>query len=259
MPAYLPGESRDSVDTNPESGNAVIFDLLSGPLNSPLDAQKIDYTTGTPPGWNASTHIPVKTNDSANLSTGGLSTGIGFGSPPIFGAGSADTPKRFADGNFTDNYTPGVTLPSGTDGTDSTLMYIGGGREVAGVVTPYTAGYGIGIAGQGVTRDAGAGPAYTGFKPKLVTATGAVAAGGAGVVEAGFVNVSGVALVSGQSVFGATTTASATPAMVGGGDGDEEEEVDVEEEEEADVEDDEGVLRRVKRKVMRKKKVANKK
>jgi hypothetical protein len=43
-----------------------------------------------------------------------------------------------------------------------------------------------------------------------VTAVGAVAAGG--VVETGFVNRSGVALVADQSVFGSSTTASAAPA-----------------------------------------------
>jgi hypothetical protein len=66
------------------------------------------------------------------------------------------------------------------------------------------------MAGNVGSRDAGAGPAYTGFSTKMVTATGAVANGAA--VEAGFTNRSGVALVTGQSVFGSSTAASAVPA-----------------------------------------------
>jgi hypothetical protein len=97
-------------------------------------------------------------------------------------------------------------------------MYAGGGRTVASTAlkgvpfppNPYTAGFGIGAAGNGGSRDAGAGPAFTGFPAKMVTATGAVATGAA--IEAGFLNRTGVALVTGQSAFGSSNTASAAPA-----------------------------------------------
>ena len=55
----------------------------------------------------------------------------------------------------------------------------------------------------------GAGPAFTGFPLKMVTAAGAVAIGA--VVETGFVNRSPVALTTGQSVFGSGSTALAAP------------------------------------------------
>ncbi len=86
-------------------------------------------------------------------------------------------------------------------------MYIGGGKsDATGAPVPYTAGFGLGMAGNGGSRDAGAGPAFQGFRIKTVTATGAVANGAA--VETGFTNRSGVALVTGQSVFGSATAAS---------------------------------------------------
>jgi hypothetical protein len=145
---------------------------------------------------------------SGNTSTGGLSTGIGFGSPPIIGV---TAPASILAAGFNDDYTPGATKPDGTATTDATYMYIGGGKSLAtGVSSPYTAGYGIGGAGQGGSRDAGAGPAYTGFPAKIVTAAGAVAIGA--VVETGFTNRSGAALTTGQSVLGSSGTASAAPA-----------------------------------------------
>jgi hypothetical protein len=64
----------------------------------------------------------------------------------------------------------------------------------------------MGDAGQGGARDAGAGPAFQGFRTKTVTATGTVA--NAGVVETGFVNRSGVSITTGQSVFGSAVAAS---------------------------------------------------
>jgi len=191
------------------------MDLLSGPKGSPNDVRRIS-------GWNANS-APTYVNDDANQtrSTGGLSTGIGFGS----GNGlqglviGATAPASIKAAGFMDDSTPGVTKPDGTAATDSRLMYLGGGKmgnysaTLYGVpfpVSPYTAGFGIGAAGQSNTRDAGAGPAFTGFQPKMVTATGAVATGAA--VEAGFLNRSGAALVSGQSVFGVSNVASAAVA-----------------------------------------------
>ena len=90
-------------------------------------------------------------------------------------------------------------------------IVFGGGKSLAtGVSSPYTAGWGIGYAGQGGSRDAGAGPAFTGFVGKIVTAAGAVAIGA--VVETGYTNRSGVALTTGQSVLGSFGTASAAPS-----------------------------------------------
>ncbi|GAB3773759.1 hypothetical protein GCM10028796_46770 [Ramlibacter monticola] len=189
MPAGLPGATL-AQQSNPSQGAFVTFDLLSGPKGSPFDKD------GT-----------------GNFSTGALATGIGFNALPVMG-----TSTPFAQRGYTDDYTPGQTKPDGTPTTDSTYMYIGGGRsngETGNAATryqpnPYTAGYGIGGAGNGGSRDAGAGPAFTGFSIKCVTATGAVANGA--VVETGFANRSGLAMTTGQSTFGSNATASAAVA-----------------------------------------------
>ena len=209
MPASLPGENRTTNLANPAAGKAVLYDLLSGPKGSPLDVRKLSFT-----GGNA-----TYTNDAANQnpSTGALSTGIGFGQHvgPLTAANAA----AFRAASFNDDYTPGVTKPDGTASADSRLMYIGGGRSVtvAGAnpagqagCDPYTAGFGIGGAGNGGSRDAGAGPAFTGFALKMVTASAGVAIGAA--IESGFANRSPAALVSGQSTFGSATAASAAVA-----------------------------------------------
>ena len=192
MPAGLPGSTVAENAANPSAGRAVIFDLFSGPKGSPFDRA-----------------------GSSQSSTGALNTGIGFGSPPIFGP---TAPQSLRDAGFNDNYVPGVTMPDGTAvSANSKLMYIGGGRmsntvNADGTRTPnpYATGFGIGMAGNGGSRDAGAGPAFTGFLTKTVTATGAVANGAA--VEAGWTNRSGAALTTGQSVFGSSTSASAAVA-----------------------------------------------
>lgn len=189
MPAGLPGATLAQNQANPSQGPSVIFDPLSGPKASPLDARIIS-------SWVQQS--PIYDDDLLNISTGALCTGIGFGSPPIFGA-AAIAP------NFTDDYVPGQDLPAGTPAADSSIMYIGGGRSLAdGTPDPYDIGeVGLCMAGNGGSRDGGTTP-FTGFPLKTVTATGAVANGAA--VEAGFVNRSGVALVAGQSVFGSNTT-----------------------------------------------------
>jgi hypothetical protein len=185
MPAALPGSTPAQNAANPSAGSMVLFDLLSGPKGSPLDKDA-----------------------AGSASTGALSTGIGFGSPPVIGL---TAPASILAAGFNDDYTPGVSKPFGGASADSSIMYIGGGRSAnTGLSNPYTAGFGIGAAGNGGSRDAGAGPAFTGFTLKMVTATGAVANGAA--VEAGFTNRSGVALVTGQSVFGSASAASAAPA-----------------------------------------------
>lgn len=199
MPASLPGSTLAENQANPSAGKAVIFDPLSGPKASPFDARKIA-------SWSAG--APVYANDPLNCSTGGLSTGIGFGPDSIFGAGAGSAPLKFSERNFTDDYIPGEDAPSSTIGTDSRYMYIGGGRSTAlGVPNPYDETMvGLCAAGNGGSRDGGTTP-FTGFPLKTVTATGAVANGAA--VEAGFTNRSGVSLVTGQSVFGSNTTPNA--------------------------------------------------
>lgn len=199
MPAGLPGDSLFNNQGNPNAGDFVTFDALSGPKDSPFDAKSIDYTTGTPPGWDETDHVPILTNDDSNVSTGALSTGIGFGSPPVIAS---------VGGNFSDAYVPGVTLPDGNPSDDSTIMYIGGGKsDETGAPEPYTEGFGIAAAGNGGSRDSGAN---TGFGMQLVTASGDVANGA--VVETGYVNRSGVAIEAGQSVFGSASTAFDPPA-----------------------------------------------
>ena len=207
MPAALPGATAAQNAANPSQGRAVIFDLFSGPKGSPFDRDVQVPYNGSPGG----TGYPA----SGNQSTGGLSTGIGFGSPPVIGPVSNPNVNNALYGirlaGFSDDYTPGVTKPDGTAAADATLMYIGGGKSLpTGVSAPWAAGFGIGMAGNGGSRDAGAGPAFTGFTIKTVTAAGAVANGAD--VEAGFANRSGVALVTDQSVFGSNAAASAVPA-----------------------------------------------
>lgn len=200
MPAALPGSTLAQNLANPSAGLNINLDLLSGPKGSPFD-RDVQVPYGASPGGSG---YPA----SGNCTTGALSTGIGFGSPPIFGL---TAPASIQLAGFSDDYTPGVTKPDGTASANSSIMYIGGGRSAAdGTPNPYTAGFGIGDGGQGGSRDGGAGPAFTGFLTKTVTATGAVANGAA--VEAGWSNRSGVALTTGQSVFGSSATASATPA-----------------------------------------------
>lgn len=205
MPASLPGATLAQNQGNPTQGVMVLMAPLSGPKASPLDASKIDYSTGTPPGWNATTRVPIKVNDPLNLSTGALSTGVGFGGSAIAGAAVSG---RFPEGNFMDDYTPGVTKPDKTAATNSTYMFIGGGRSNAnGTPNPYTAGFGIAAAGGGGAREAGA----LGFTTKTVTAAAGVAVGA--VIETGFVNRSPAALTTGQSVFGVASAAQAAPTL----------------------------------------------
>lgn len=197
MPAGLPGSTEVQNAANPSAGQFVIFSPFSGPKGSPLDT------------------------DSGHASTGALNTGIGFGANHVVGL---TAPQSIKDAGFTDDYTPGVTKPDGTASTNSTLVAIGGGRSDApsdasgstgeAATNPYTAGFALNGAGNGGSRDAGAGPAFTGFATKMVTAAGAVANGAA--VETGFTNRSGVALVTGQSVFGSATAGGAAPSLLEG-------------------------------------------
>jgi hypothetical protein len=140
---------------------------------------------------------------------------------------NAMAPASIKAAGFDDDQVPGGIQAQGAAGLPqntcrSWMMYIGGGKDVftpnvAGdysngksVPTPYTAGVFILNAGGGGSRDAGAGPAFTGFSSKMVTAAGAVAIGAA--IEAGFVNRSPRAMVTGESSFGSAVAASAAPA-----------------------------------------------
>lgn len=224
MPASLPGETLANNKANPALGTPVIFDLLSGPKGSPLDARKLTIAVG----GNAS-----YVNDAANQqpSTGALSTGIGIGENVLIGPISHPIISNALNGilkaGFSDNAIPGASKLDASAAADSTFMYIGGGKTaiVAGTgpngngypaswkvasTVPYVAGFGIGGAGNGGSRDAGAGPAFTGFPMKMVTAAGAVAIGAA--VEAGWVNRAPRALVANESVFGSQVAASAAVA-----------------------------------------------
>lgn len=196
MPAFNMGGTAAS---NPSLGNFVIMSPFSGPKGSPFDAKSPNPTTG------------VLTADPTNLSTGALNTGIGFGSPPIIGP---TAPGSIVAAGFNDDYVPGVDYYTSATtkqaATTSILTAIGGGKSTANVngiapTVPYNAQPLLGF-GNGGSRDAGAGPAFTGFGLKTVTATATVANGAA--VEAGFLNRSGVSIASGQSVFGSSTTAS---------------------------------------------------
>lgn len=199
MPAALPGSTLAQNIANPSAGSMVIYDLLSGPKGSPKE-RDVDIAYLASPG-SAGTA-------SGNASTGALSTGIGFGSPPVIGL---TAPQSIKDAGFDDDETPGVTKPDNTASANSTIMYIGGGKsDATGAPVPYTAGFGIGAAGNGGARDAGAGPAFTGFPLKMVTATGSVANGAA--IETNFQNRSNIAMTTGQSAFGSGTVATAAVA-----------------------------------------------
>jgi hypothetical protein len=191
MPAGLPGSSVAQNNANPSAGNFVIFDPLSGPKGSPLS----DGVTGRP--------------RSIHNSTGAMCNGIGFSAQniiftpnPLLGA-----PAMIDNAGFIDDQVPGTISPNeGVQNTvDSVMMYIGGGRcdaPVQGIAAPdpYTAGIAICGAGNGGSRDGGAGPAFTGFALKMVTAAGAVVNGAA--IEVGFINRSGITMAAGESAHG---------------------------------------------------------
>lgn len=216
MPAFL---MNGVAAANPSVGKQVLMSSFSGPSGSPLDAKKADPAT-------AMTATEVFIADTTNLSTGALSTGIGFGLN--LKDGPADnTPginQAFVTGetkNFSDDYRVGVTNPDGTARADSCLVAIGGGKSAitagagsdwsrgTSAPVPYTAGFGLLGFGGGGSRDAGAGPAFTGFEMKMVTSTGTVAVGAA--IEATFLNRESFALATAISTFGSSNAASAAP------------------------------------------------
>lgn len=184
MPARNMG-SAISLPANPATGKFVMINPFSGPKGSPFDRDQ----TG-------------------NASTGALNTGIGFGCNHIIGP---TAPQSIKDAGFNDDYTPGVTLPSGSAATLATLTCIGGGKSGAATngiaaTSPYNVQPLLGF-GEGCSRDAGAGPAFTGFATKTVTATGTVANGAA--IEANWLNRNPVSMTTTQSAFGSNNAASA--------------------------------------------------
>jgi len=190
MPAGLPGSTLAQNLANPSLGQAVLIDALSGPKGSPFDV-------GSP----------------GTASTGAMNTGIGYGlnTGPIniaTGTNPATAAQAIKNAGFNDDKGEGV-------GGDSTGIYIGGGRcnaaaQGLALPVPYTAGFVPVGAGNGGSRDGGAGPAFTGFPHKMVTAVATVANGG--VVETGYVNRSGVSILATESVFGSASAAQAAPS-----------------------------------------------
>ena len=202
MPAALPGATAASNAANPSAGVPVMYDLLSGPKGSPFDKDTGTYS-----------------------STGALSTGIGMGLNVVINAsanlstGNNNSTANIKAAGFYANEIPGATLPSGVNAASSRLMYIGGGRMTSqtglkGVPfqpTPYITGFGIGGAGNGASRDAGAGPAFTSFSLNMISISAASIANGV-VISAPWVNRSGVTIPQFWSVFGSNNTASAVPS-----------------------------------------------
>jgi hypothetical protein len=208
MPAGLPGSTAVQNAANPALGRFVIFDPLSGPKGSPFDK-----------------------DNTGNASTGALSTGIGFGDADILGfpgVSATTAPVAIQNAGFSDNNIPGeenTTYAAGgpppvvaSSTIKSTMMYIGGGRSIiAGGVagglstpSPYTAGVALCGAGNGGSRDGGAGPAFTGFPMKMVTVpagTPTVAVGA--VVETGWVNRADRTMLANESAYGSATAALA--------------------------------------------------
>jgi hypothetical protein len=152
-----------------------------------------------------------------------MCNGIGMESQAnyINAVSSPNFPDPINQAGFDDDDIPGTErIGAGTPGTvNSNMMYIGGGRSVmvngappageAGA-DPYTAGVLILGAGNGAARDAGAGPAFTGFPMKMVTATIEVANGAD--IEAGFANRTGLTMPADTSAFGSDALASAIPS-----------------------------------------------
>ena len=228
MPASHPGltiaQNQADGAASPAAPSAfIIFDPLSGPKGSPLDV-------GTFGAYDAVTRIPAKVpaGGTQNPSTGALCTGIGIGESDIIAMNprTPTTADAIFKAGFNDNDQPG-TVPTYVAGgpppvvqssaVNSTRLYIGGGRSPAqdpvthvGTPNPYTAGALLLSFGNGGSRDAGAGPAFTGFGMKMVTAAATIAVGA--VVEAGFVNRANRSIVTGESVFGSATAASAAPS-----------------------------------------------
>lgn len=205
---------RAGAAANPSSGSPVIMNPFTGQKSAlfDFDTVKFDITSST----YGTTTAKSSKELTAQTSTGGAVTGIGFGGGHVIGQAFPSSNPIAVEG-FNDNYVPGVTMPDGTTAaTTSVLMAIGGGRSTPmnnsgtsganqiDVSNPYTIAPIVGFGNSG-SRDGGT--AGRGFALKTVTATGTVANGSA--VETGFNNRSGVSVTTGQSVFGQNTTQTA--------------------------------------------------
>jgi hypothetical protein len=183
------------------AGLAVIHSPFSGPTGSPFD-----------------------NDQSGNYSTGGLNTGIGFGIGTLNHINPV-APGSVRNAGFTVGAVPGVSLPDNTSAADARLLAVGGGRSTlvdgtgpdgngtppgttVSVPNPYGA-QPILAYGNGGSRDAGAGPAFTGYSMNLLTANANVNHGAA-INGTTFVNrvKPGVALPAQYSAFGSNGNAS---------------------------------------------------
>lgn len=221
MPAGLPGATLAQNLANPTQGCDVNMDPVSGPKGSPLDAKVITGWTAVAPSGAGGMPTTAANTTESGLSTGALSTGIGFGLGVDVPGGLDGVLVTANDldvtGNFSTQCIPGTTLPSNAAATDARLLYIGGGKSDAlGVATPRAVSQLCG-AGGGASRDAGGG---AGFGEKLVVATGSVAYGAA--IVAGFINrmnqvndftgeAAGLALATAQAQFGSAAVAAPIP------------------------------------------------
>ena len=234
MPAGLPGSNYADNQGNPNKGQSVLFDPASGPKGSPFDHKVItSWTPVAPSGAGGMPILGAGSGDSV-LSTGALSTGIGFGlNTEVPGGvdgvvGTGTTPVDLdSTGNFSSQYIPGTSLPSLAAAGDARLLYIGGGKsDAAGVATPRAVSQLCAAGGgrylpsvvAGASRDGGTNQ---GFGTKLVIATGATAFGAA--IVAGFTNRSSIgddftgeqaqlSLASAQAQFGSAGTAAPVPS-----------------------------------------------
>lgn len=181
-----------TVPSNPSAGKAVIMSPFSGPKGSPFDRD----TAG-------------------NNSTGAMSTGIGFGLNigPVVNISNDTSPATAAqalkDRGLALGVVPGNVMPNGTTAPDARLLAIGGGRNFAtnlgiGLNFPYAV-QPILAFGAGASRDAGAGPAFTGFNISAQTAVGTVADGAAIVT---YINRTGLTMQATESAYGQSPTAS---------------------------------------------------
>jgi len=160
MPALNMGNEGGN-NAGSAAGRAVTCCPFSGPRNSPLDARTITSWVGG---------IPQYSNNPTNYSTGALSTGLGFGIGTLNHIGPT-APASVRAAGFTVGAVPGVTLPGGTSAPDARLLALGGGRSnVDGTANPYATQQLLGF-GNGGSRDAGAGPVFTGYGMSMVTAT----------------------------------------------------------------------------------------
>jgi hypothetical protein len=229
MPASLPGSNAADNAGNPNKGATVLLDPASGPKGSPFDARSITGWTFTGVTANGMPTYALSTGPQ-NLSTGALSTGIGFGLATgpqglsgVVGTGT----DRDDTGNFTSQAIPGTSLPSNVAATDARLLYIGGGlSDVNGVPTPRVVSQLCAAGGgrylpspvAGSSRDGGTNQ---GFGTKLVIAAADIAFGSA--IQTGFLNRSSrqvdftgeeeqLTLLTGLAQFGSATAAAPVPA-----------------------------------------------